>query len=193
MRVTGQPTLTRPLRTLRIVLAALAVTCAVVTAVWGYLGMFTDVLVLRQTPLQTSVSPDARWELRVYEVERSSPYEEHGGLWLATVRRLGQNDGSQHVVYRDSEAVFTWRTRDQLSVREYLLGRERIIDVTSPGPETERWGADEHGLVFIAAFYAFLPSLVILVVGLMLSIYLPGILGRRQVRRSPTSGARTQP
>ena len=172
----------RKRRRLRLALLCLSLLLGSMILVLAYLSTFTDVLVLRRAPIEQLRSPEGRWELRVYEVEAGSAYEEHGGVWLATVVPADDPDAEQRPVYHGDEVTFTWLDDVTLLAREYptdVPGAEHQIDVVrgSYGVE-DRWAGDGHGLAFVAAFLTFLPAVAVLVGGAILALVLPALIWR---------------
>jgi hypothetical protein len=165
---------------------ALTIVLATLAAVWGYLSFFTDTLVLRQTPLMTSESPDGRWELRVYEEAPGTKGIEDDAAWLATLRPLGRPESRERVFFRGNTASFKWRGEDQLIVHETFATRERVVDAASAG-ELSEFDNDERGFIVIFAWAAFTPALVILAVGIAASIFVPRVLQRRRGGAERTS------
>lgn len=169
----------RKRRRLRIVLITVTVVAASAVLAWGYLGFYTDILVLRQTPIQRLASPDGAWELRVYEVAEGSPYEDHGGVWLAAVAPTADRGAEQRTVYHGGEATFSWSGDDTLLVRGYLPGQEHSINVVhgSYGVE-DHWAGDEHGLRFVFAIMWLGPVSVVALVGVAATLLLPRLIWR---------------
>ena len=125
----GVAAFTRKRRRLRLILISLTVVAASAMLAWGYLGYFTDVLVLRETPIQTLASPSGVRELRVYDVAAGG---EHKGVWLATVAPASGSDAEQRKVYYGNEVTFSWLDDVTLLAREYptnMPGVEHRIDV----------------------------------------------------------------
>lgn len=166
----------RKRRRLRLVLIAVTVVAASAVLAWGYLGFFTDVLVLRQAPIQKLASPSGAWELRVYEVAAGG---EHTGVWLATVAPTADRGAEQRTVYYGHEATFSWSGDETLLVRGYLSGQERYIDVVrgSYGVE-DRWAGDEYGLRFVFAFMWLGPVSVVVLCGVAAALFIPRLIWR---------------
>lgn len=184
----------RKRRRLRLILVFLTVVAASAMLAWGYLGYFTDVLVLRRTPIRTLASPSGVRELRVYEVAAGG---EHTGVWLATVAPAAGSDAEQRKVYYGNEVTFSWLDDVTLLAREYptdMPAVEHRIDVIhdSYGVE-DRYFSDEHGLdvVFALMWLAFPVGFVVLF-GVAATVIVPRLVWRDRsvpsVTASPAAG-----
>ncbi len=172
------------LRRLRLILASAAILATAAAATWGYLGTFTDELVLRGDPATTLVSPDGTWEARLY-VE--APGAEHTASVLVTVVTTGDGGQHQRVVYRGLDAALAWSAGNVLIVREYLSGGVRRVDPTGDLDDSADDRIGDARLLGVAIYVAFLPALTLLVVGLGLTFVLPRLLWQRQLRRASKS------
>lgn len=144
------------LAVVQVVLAALLVLLAVALASYGAVQFVADALARRQPPVQRFTSPDERWQVSVYEVERAG---KNPGFWVATVARAGDTPGAERVIWRGREASFSWVDRQVLVVSEStypMVERERldVVAVASLLP----W----QGRGSLAAFAALVPGLVLL-------------------------------
>jgi len=174
-------TLPPGLRRLRVYLMSAAVLATAAAATWGYIAMFTDELVLRTDPATRVVSPDGRWEARLYVEEAD---DEHGSSVLVALASTGGGGHRQRVVYRGLDAALGWSDDNVLTVREYISGGVRRIDPTRDLDYSADDRIEDERLLGVMAYLAFLPALTVLVVGLAVAVLVPELVLRRRAARS---------
>lgn len=154
------------------VLALLLVLAAVGLAAFGAVQFLADAFARREAPLQRFTSPDERWQVSVYEVERG---REDPGFWVATVARAGDTPGAERVIWRGPEASFSWVDRQVLVVSEitYPMDERERLDVVATASLLPWQGRGD-----LAAVAALVPGLILLFGWPLVWVFSPQVVNR---------------
>ena len=150
----------------QLVLSIVVFLIALAMAAYIAVPFVGDALARRGTPAERFTSPDAHWQLSVYQVV---PGWDRAPFWVMTVRSLRVNVPRERVIWRGPQSSFSWADNQVVLIREssWQLGHQRPLDVAA-APTLFPWEGTGH----FAAFFSFMPG-IILLMGLPLAYVLP--------------------